>query len=66
MTVAGQLPALEEVVVAAAKVSFKDHFQALHFDLNGGIYVNVNVCICRKLSPELTLAHTRVDTPGRF
>lgn len=32
MTIAGQLPALEEAVVAAAKVSFEDHF-----DLNGGI-----------------------------
>ena len=43
VTVAGHLPALEEAVVAAAKVSLEDHFQEIHFDLNGRIYVNVCV-----------------------
>ena len=38
MTVAGQLPALEEAVVAAAKVSIRDNFKELDSDLNDEIY----------------------------
>ena len=42
MTVAGQLPALEEAVVAAAKVSSQDNFKQLDFYL-GFIIIGTDI-----------------------